>query len=233
MDGLILASGNGAHPHQLTAIHAAGVQRVTVVSSNQTGTLHAFALARERVHGDVLVLSWDALFPEQILRGLLHRGSALAFDSRSRAGRERVRVSAEDGRLLEVGASSMQETNGEHLGLLHLTEDVAQATFDAAAALLQRGDERQSLGTALNVVARRHPIACVDIAGLPWVEIDFPEQLADARRPDTRATIAAAMAASAKRATTGRSPAGAHDREEVVHEFPPSGARPVAFPSYA
>jgi choline kinase len=176
MDGLILPSGRSARRHQLSAMHAAGAHRVTVVSSRETGALHAFALAREHVHGDVLVLSSDALFPQQILRGLLHRGSALAFDSRSSAGGERVEVSTTDGRLIRIGRDpDRHHTDGEHLGLLHLTEDVAQATFDAAAEILQRGDERQSLVKALNVVARRHPIACVDIAGLPWVEIDFPE----------------------------------------------------------
>ena len=30
--------------------------------------------------------------------------------------------------------------------------------------------------------ARQHSIACVDVAGQPWVEIDFPEDLDSARR---------------------------------------------------
>ena len=71
--------------------------------------------------------------------------------------------------------------HGENLGLLHLTEDVAEATFDAAAMLIRRGGERDWLGAAINVVAERHPIACVDVAGLPWVEIDYPDDLAAAR----------------------------------------------------
>jgi len=215
MDGLILAAGNGPRRHQLNAMHAAGAQRVTVVSRCEAGTLHAFSLARERVRGDVLVLSSDALFPQQILRGLLHRGSALAFDSRSRAGSERVEVSTTDGRLIRIGGDpSTHHAHGEHLGLLHLTEDVAQATFDAAAELLQRGDEQQSLVSALNVVARRHPIACVDIAGLPWLEIDYPKDLPDARTEVWPAVAELRSRSSAARATTGRAP------EERAAAFP-------------
>jgi choline kinase len=206
MDGLILATGNRARRHQLNAMHAAGAQRLTVVSSRQTGTLHAFSLARERVHGDVLVLSSDALFPQQILRGLLHRGSALAFDSRSRAGSERVEVSTKDGRLIRIGGDpSSPGAHGEHLGLLHLTEDVARATFDVAAELLQRGGERLSLVTALNVVARRHSIACVDIADLRWVEIDYPKDLPTART-EVWPAVAELRSRPPARARTGRAP---------------------------
>jgi choline kinase len=43
------------------------------------------------------------------------------------------------------------------------------------------GRERDWVGSAINVIARRHPIVCVDVAGLPWVEIDYPDDLAAAR----------------------------------------------------
>ncbi len=130
----------------------------------------------------------------------------IAFDSRSRAGSERVEVSTTDGRLIRIGGDpSSPSAHGEHLGLLHLTEDVARATFDVAAELLQRGGERLSLVTALNVVARRHPIACVDIADLRWVEIDYPKDL-PAARTEVWPAVAELRSRPPARARTGRAP---------------------------
>jgi choline kinase len=71
--------------------------------------------------------------------------------------------------------------HGENVGVLRLTEAAAQAAFAAAASLVHRGQERDWLGAAVNAIAHRHPIACVDVAGVPWVEIDFPHDLAAAR----------------------------------------------------
>jgi len=201
---LVEIGGRPLLAHQLEAARAAGAQRFTVVTGHghervralaggeadlvrneryaDTNSLYSFWLARNRVRGDVLVLNCDVLFPHQVLRGLLHRGSALAFDSRSGECREQINVSAEDGRLLELSEQrSARQTDGENLGLLHLTEVVAWATFETAERLLQRGHEGDSLGAAINVVAKRHPIACVDIAGIPWVEIDYPQDLDEAR----------------------------------------------------
>jgi hypothetical protein len=45
----------------------------------------------------------DLLFPHQVLLGLLHRGSALAFDSLSVDCGEHTKVCVRDGRLLELG----------------------------------------------------------------------------------------------------------------------------------
>ena len=37
------------------------------------------------------------------------------------------------------------------------------------------------LGAAINLTAWRHRFNCVDVAGMPWIEIDFPEDLERAR----------------------------------------------------
>jgi choline kinase len=131
----------------------------------------------------VLVLNGDVLFPHQVVRGLVEcKESALAFDSRSGEDAEHMKVSVRQGRLLEMSKQlPSRRTKGENLGLLHLTEEVARAAFDAAARLLRAGRERDWVGAAINVVARLHPITCVDVAGLPWVEIDYPQDLAAAR----------------------------------------------------
>jgi choline kinase len=189
----------------LEAVREAGAERVTLVAGHchrlvraavdddvdvirnlryaDTNSLYSFFLARRAIGGDLLVLNCDVLFPQQVLSGLLEcDGSALAFDSLSGGEAEHMKVSVADGRLVEMSKQlPAARCCGENVGVLRLTAGAGQAAFDAAAALLRRGAERDWLGAAINVVAGRHPIECVDVAGLPWVEIDYPDDLTAAR----------------------------------------------------
>jgi hypothetical protein len=51
----------------------------------------------------------------------------------------------------------------------------------AAARLVSGGHQQDWLGSAISAIAADHVISGVDIAGLPWVEIDYPADLALAR----------------------------------------------------
>ncbi|NUR76309.1 MAG: phosphocholine cytidylyltransferase family protein [Thermoleophilia bacterium] len=241
---LLEVGGRPLLSHQLDAARAAGAQRLTVVTGHghdrvralvagevdivhnerfaDTGSLYSFWLARSRVRGDVLVLNCDVLFPDHVLRGLLHRGSALAFDSRCAESREHIKAT-EEGRLVELNKEPLpQDTSGEHLGLLHLTDEVARAAFDTADELVRQGRDHDALSTAINIVAGRHSIACVDVAGLPWVEIDHPEDLDEAR---TEVWPAIAQLGTKFQGTTGRS--SARPNGGIVRELGFSGERPV------
>ncbi len=167
-------------------VRAAAFGAATFVVNDRyadTNSLYSFHLARPAVQGDVVVLNSDVLFPFEVLRRVLEvGGSALAFDSASGEEEEHMKVSLRDGRL--VGMSKQlpqQQTEGENVGLLHLSATVADAVFDAAAGLIDRGHQRDWLGAAVSSVAAAHRIVGVDVAGLPWVEIDYPEDLVRAR----------------------------------------------------
>ena len=149
----------------------------------ETNSMYSFHLARAEVAGDVLVLNSDVLFPVEVLTRLLATsGSAVAVDSSSGCDDEHMKVRLESGRLVSMSKSLAPHlTAGENLGVLLLRDPVAQATFDAAERLIVSGQEREWLGAAMSAVAAQHEIVGVDVAGLPWVEIDFPADLALAR----------------------------------------------------
>lgn len=241
---LVEVGGRSLLSRQLEAVREAGAERVSLVAGHchrlvraavdedvgvirnlryaDTNSLYSFFLARRSVRGELLVLNCDVLFPQEVLSGLLEcDGSALAFDSLSGGEAEHMKVSVEDGRLVEMSKQlPVERSSGENLGLLRLTEGAAEAAFDAAGALLRRGGERDWLGAAINVVADRHPIACVDVAGLPWVEIDYPDDLAAAR---TR--IWPAIEALGRPSATSKAPARSGWRAGV----PSIAAAEVAF----
>ena len=149
-----------------------------------TNSLYSFWLARERAEGDLLLLNCDVLFSPQILDRLLdHPGSALAIDSASGTGREQMKVRMDGGRVVGMAKDLPEDlVGGENLGIIKLTADAAAIAFDHAGQLIEAGRERSWVGAAIHELARERELRTVDVAGLPWVEIDFPVDLARARK---------------------------------------------------
>lgn len=167
-------------------VRAAAFGEATFVHNRdfaETNSLYSFLLARTAVEGDLVVLNSDVLFPLELLRRLLEvEGSALAFDSGSGDEDEHMKVRLHEGRLVSMSKQLAPAlADGENVGLLHLDAATAQAGFDAAARLVRYGHHREWLGAAVSAISSAHRISGVDIAGLPWVEIDYPDDLAHAR----------------------------------------------------
>ncbi|MEA2149815.1 MAG: hypothetical protein QOD69_1645 [Solirubrobacteraceae bacterium] len=203
---LTMIGGRRLIDHQLDALAAAGVRRPVVVVGYKreqviaalagrarvvvnkryahTNSMYSFLLAREHVRGATFVLNADVLFDPLVAQRLARRpGSALACDSTSGDEDEHMKVEMADGRLRSMSKTlGTRLCAGENLGLLCLDETAAREAFEAAATLVALGGERAWLAAAINAIARRESIECVDVAGTPWVEIDFPADLAHARR---------------------------------------------------
>lgn len=149
-----------------------------------TNSLYSFSLSRSWVTGDLLILNCDVLFDREILERLLEQGGdCIAYDSSSGDGREQMKVALQDGRLTEMSKTlDPAKADGENVGMIHLRKECVDALFKAADELIAEGQSQAWLGAALQRVAQRHPIRGIDIAGLPWGEIDFTYDLDRARR---------------------------------------------------
>ena len=92
-----------------------------------------------------------------------------------------MKVRVDHGRLVEMSKVMRSDRIcGENVGMLRLSSTSLGHVADAARTIAASGGERAWLAAAINHVAVDHP-CCVDVAGWPWVEIDFPEDLARAR----------------------------------------------------
>lgn len=199
----------GDHPlidHQLTAFSAAGIGPVTLVVGyaadavqaavgsranyvhnsrwSATNSMYSFWLARHAITGPVVVLNCDTLFHPEILRRLLVSGpDALVFDSSSGDSDEHMKVQIEDDCLCDMSKELPAEcTAGENVGMLYFSAETARAVFAMAETLIATHGEKSWLSAAVREVAKTRPIRTVDIVGLPWVEIDFPNDLEHARQ---------------------------------------------------
>ena len=92
-----------------------------------------------------------------------------------------MKVQVANGHLVKMSKALRRRpvSRGENLGMLHLCA-AGVALPPRAGAIVNAGGEQVWLATAINV-AVDHRIRCLDVAGWPWVEIDFPEDLWRAR----------------------------------------------------
>jgi choline kinase len=202
---LVELGGRPLIDHQLDALRSAGVERFVVVAGYQasqvaralpgdatvllnhryaeTNSLYSFLLARSAVGSDLLVLNCDVLFHPLVARLVANApGNALAYDSTSILDDEEMKVQVRRGALVTMGKTlAARQCAGENVGLIRLSGAGTRAAFDAAERIVEAGGERHWLPAAIAAIAREHHVACLDIAGLPWTEIDFPEDLARAR----------------------------------------------------
>jgi choline kinase len=149
----------------------------------ETNSLSSFLLARPLVDADVLVMNSDVYFhPELLARLLKAAGDALLYDSSSGHEDEHMKVSVRRGALVAMAKDLPQDrTHGENVGMLRLSAATAQHIFDTGREIVERHGHLSWLAVAVSHVAPTRAIRCIDIAGLPWVEIDFPDDLERAR----------------------------------------------------
>lgn len=150
----------------------------------ETNSLFSLWLARDWVKGPFLLLNCDLLCHPQVLDLLLAtKGNALAYDSTASRGREQTKVAVKDGRVVDIGKDLPQSgARGESLGILKFDAEGGRALLKVADELIRDGREQSWVIEATRAISAEVPITGVNVAGIPWVEIDFPYDLDVARR---------------------------------------------------
>lgn len=149
-----------------------------------SNSLYSFLLARDWVEQDLLIVNCDVLFHPKILDRLLSfGGDCFAYDSRSGNGYEHMKVRLENECLVEMGKElSHERSHGENVGLLYFRAKSVPLLFEEAERRLENNGPNDWLGAAVKQLAQRVPIRGIDIAPLPWAEIDFAYDLDQARK---------------------------------------------------
>jgi len=203
---LLSVGGRPLVEHQLAALAEIGVEEVCVVAGyraedvgacvagrctvilnpcwSETNSLYSLWLARDWVRGEELfVLNSDVLaHPDVYHRVAATPGSALAYDSTSGHEDEHMKVWVEGEGLRAISKClAPPRISGENVGLLRFEHRVARLVLSEADALVAAGQKRAWAVEALDRLLPRLDVRCVDVAGLPWVEIDSEADLEHAR----------------------------------------------------
>lgn len=151
----------------------------------ESNSLYSLYLAREWIKGPFILLNGDLLAHPDILRRLLEEpGNALAYDSTSTRGREQTKVVLRERRVVDLGKDvPSASAQGESLGLVKFDADGAKAFLAQTRALIEGGTENAFVTEAVRATSSQMvAIHGANIAGLPWVEVDFPYDLEVARK---------------------------------------------------
>jgi len=151
-----------------------------------TNNMASLWFARAFASGAPFVyLHADLIYHPQVLdRCLQADGPALALDPHP-CGEEEMKVIGREELLVRGGKElPLESTTGEWIGMARFDAATSAALFDAIEAHLRDEQAYQAYDMlAFNTLtARGHRLRLVDCAGLPWVEIDFPQDLQRARR---------------------------------------------------
>jgi L-glutamine-phosphate cytidylyltransferase len=149
----------------------------------ETNSLYSLWLTRNWVQEDCLIMNSDILAHPSLYKRLMKSSeNALVYDSWSGKEDEHMKVSFQSGYLNQISKTMPnRDSQGESVGLLKFTQTGMTALFAAAETALAEGGENQWAPAAIATLAQTQPIKGIDIAGLPWIEIDFPEDLYQAQ----------------------------------------------------
>jgi choline kinase len=153
-------------------------------------TVHTAAEAMTR-GGEVLLMDADVLYHQDIMSALAAgRGpvNRILIDRDFEAGDEPVKVCVRDGVPVElrkqVAAGLQYDTIGESVGFFRFDAAGARrlATLVAGYVADGRGHMPHEEAVRDLLLERSQVIDVADITGLPWIEIDFPTDIARAAR---------------------------------------------------
>lgn len=152
----------------------------------RAGNLLSAWAVREHLEGPVLLMDADVLFHPEILRRLVAspHGDCFLLDRQFEPGEEPTHVAVDGGRVTDFRRNIREphEVVGESVGFFKLSAAAAADLIRTMGAFVACGSRDASYDDALRELLPRHPFAAEDVTGLPWTEIDFPEDVAAAAR---------------------------------------------------
>lgn len=148
----------------------------------QTNSLYSLWMARPLLYEAFVVLNCDVLFHPALLTDLLasRHENALLLGYREASqppyGDEEMKVKVSGGRVVDMSKEmDPAGADGENLGIVKFGARGAAALVEIMDELVGEGRLRDWAPRAFAAFAQRYPLHVVGTRGLPWIEIDFPE----------------------------------------------------------
>lgn len=159
------------------------VQEIRWVVNEQftRGSITSLWAARSEMDDDVVLMDADVLYAPSILARLVHSPfpTALLMDETVKQESEECMVAARAGRVLTLSKTlpSAYEEAGEGVGFLKVQKQDIPALLQSVQAYVAVGALDMEYEDALKEFFEKVPVGYEKIGGLPWIEIDFPEDI--------------------------------------------------------
>jgi choline kinase len=141
----------------------------------------------------VILMDADVIYDDRLMARLVGSaaGEVLLLDREIEPGDEPVKLCIRDGAIVDFRKrpTEAHDWHGESVGFFRFTTTAAAELADRAAEYLtsgRRGLEYEEPIRDMIMASPPHRFGFEDISGLPWTEIDFPEDVvkADALLPE-------------------------------------------------
>ena len=205
---LIEVNGKKILDHQLDILRGGGIQDIIIVVGylqekirdflgdtvryvenrlfRESNSSYSLWLAGDRLAGEFVYLNADLIFDGAILKRLLDHPAenAMAIDSsRIELESDMFKVMLERGRVLELNKKlDFRKASASAPGPVKFSPRGRDILFQELDRTIGRGDQSQWCYSIFSRVAKRIELQGIDIAGLPWMEIDTDEDLERASR---------------------------------------------------
>jgi choline kinase len=199
---LVTVGGETLLSRNVNILRAAGVDDVTIVVGcaadtvrrtvpdvtfventifAETNSLYSLWLSRQHLTDGFVVMNCDVLLHPQLVADLLtaHYEDALLLAYRDDGvafGDEEMKVRVRCGRVTDISKTmAPDDADGENLGVAKFGPAGARLLMEEADRLITAGDVKAWVPRAFKAFAARRPLHVIGTRGLPWTEIDFPE----------------------------------------------------------
>ncbi|HEU4685230.1 MAG TPA: phosphocholine cytidylyltransferase family protein [Nitrospira sp.] len=150
------------------------------------GSISSLWVSRTALDDDVIVMDADVLFHREILRRLVHSPypNALLMDESVKQTGEECMVVVEGGRVVALTKQmpAHYDYAGEGVGFLKVRHADAPHVVASLRTHVDRDAWQMEYEDALLGFFREVKVGHEKIGGLPWTEIDFPEDIEKAER---------------------------------------------------
>ena len=175
---------------EITALGAEQVVQTVFNPDYEQGSIVTLWTLREHLswRGEVLLMDADVFYDYRLMERLLaskHQNCFL-LDRNIEPGEESTKLCVRDGLLVDFhkGILTTYDYYGESVGFFRLSAHIASRPVVATKAYIDTGKTGELYDEALRDLLLSTPpgtFGFEDITGLPWIEIDFPE---DVRRAE-------------------------------------------------
>jgi choline kinase len=187
--GLTVGYQSDAIRRELRRLGLAGRVRLIENPDFRTGSLVSLAVQAERMRSGrpVVLMDGDVLYdPDMIGRLLAAPGeNILLLDRTIEPGDEPVKICLRDGRIVDFRKrpEHAHDWHGESVGFFRFSPATAQALADRCGWYVARGQTDLEYEEAIRdlILAKPGRFAVADISDVPWIEIDFSEDVTRAR----------------------------------------------------
>jgi choline kinase len=145
------------------------------------GSMTSLWAARSEMDDDVVLMDADVLYAPTILARLLHSPipTALLMDDSVKQESEECMIAAKAGRVLTLSKTlpSAYDEAGEGVGFLKVQKQDIPALLESVQAHVEAGRLDMEYEDALKGFFDEVTVGYEKIGGIPWIEIDFPEDI--------------------------------------------------------